>query len=71
MDRGYLDFEWLHTLHQVGAFFVTRAKSNSKFKRLLSQPVDRSAGLICDQLVEVTGFTPTRAIPSGFAASCI
>lgn len=28
MDRGYLDFERLHTLHQASAFFVTRAKSN-------------------------------------------
>src|SRR5208283_3820714 len=28
MDRGYIDFARLHTLHQAGAFFVTRAKSN-------------------------------------------
>jgi hypothetical protein len=28
MDRGYLDFERLHVLHQAGAFFVIRAKSN-------------------------------------------
>jgi hypothetical protein len=29
MDRGYLDFERLHALHQAGSFFVTRAKSTS------------------------------------------
>jgi hypothetical protein len=28
MDRGYIDFARLHTLHQAGALFVTRAKSN-------------------------------------------
>jgi hypothetical protein len=28
MDRGYIDFARLHVLHQAGAFFVTRAKSN-------------------------------------------
>lgn len=28
MDRGYLDFERLHTLHRAGSFFVTRAKAN-------------------------------------------
>src|ERR671919_1986669 len=28
MDRGYLDFERLYTLHQAGAFFVIRAKAN-------------------------------------------
>jgi hypothetical protein len=28
MDRGYVDFSRLHAMHQAGAFFVTRAKSN-------------------------------------------
>jgi len=63
MDRGYLDFERLYALTQAGAFFVTRAKANSKFKRLLSQPVDRSTGLICDQLVELTVFYSHQAYP--------
>ena len=63
MDRGYLDFERLYALTQAGAFFVTRAKANSKFKRLLSQPVDRSTGLICDQLVELTVFYSHRGYP--------
>ena len=63
MDRGYLDFERLYALHQVGAFFVTRAKSNSKFKRLLSRAVDRSTGLICDQVVEPTVFYSRQGYP--------
>jgi Domain of unknown function (DUF4372)/Transposase DDE domain len=63
MDRGYLDFERLFVLNQAGAFFVTRAKSNSKFKRLLSRPVDRSTGLICDQLVELTVFYSHQGYP--------
>lgn len=63
MDRGYLDFERLYLLHQAGAFFVTRAKSNFRFKRLLSQPVDRSSGLICDQLVELEGFYSHQGFP--------
>ena len=63
MDRGYLDFERLYTLHQAGSFFVTRAKSNSKFRRLVSRPVDRSTGLICDQSVELTVFYSHRGYP--------
>ncbi len=63
MDRGYLDFERLYRLHQAKAFFVTRAKSNSKFKRVLSLPVDRSTGLICDQLVELTVFYSHQGYP--------
>ena len=59
MDRGFLDFERLYRLHQAGSFFVTRAKSNTKAQRRYSRPVDRSTGLICDQIVFLTGkFTP-------------
>ena len=63
MDRGYLDFERLYTLHQAGSVFVTRAKSNSKFRRLVSRPVDRSTGLICDQVVELTVFYSHQGYP--------
>ena len=56
MDRGYVDFERLHRLHEAGSFFVTRAKSNLKAQRRYSRPVDRSTGLICDQSVVLTGF---------------
>lgn len=54
MDRGYLDYTRLHRLSQAPAFFVTRAKSNFKCRRLYSHPVDRSTGLICDQSVLLT-----------------
>jgi hypothetical protein len=63
MDRGYLDFERLHVLHQTGSFFVTRAKSNFKCKRIYSHPVDRSTGLICDQTIELTVFYSQRGYP--------
>jgi hypothetical protein len=54
MDRGYLDYSRLYCLSQVAAFFVTRAKSNLKCRRVYSHPVDRSTGLICDQSVLLT-----------------
>jgi hypothetical protein len=69
MDRGYIDFERLHRLHEAGSFFVTRAKSNLKAQRRYSHPVARSTGLICDQTIVLTGFysrqdfaTPLRRI---------
>lgn len=49
-DRGYLDFKRLYKFTQKKAFFVTRAKDNTRFRRLYSRPVDRSTGLICDQI---------------------
>jgi len=55
-DRGYIDFARFYRIHQSLAFFVTRAKSNFVFKRLYSQPVDKSTGVRSDQIIMVTGF---------------
>ena len=63
MDRGYLDYARLHTLHRAGSFFVTRARSNFKFKRVSSQPVDRKTGLICDQVVQLVWFYSKQGYP--------
>lgn len=51
MDRGFLDFERLYRFHLEGAFFVIRPKANTKLTRRSSLPVDRQAGLLCDQIV--------------------
>ena len=51
MDRAYIDFSRLHTLHQQGAFFVVRAKDNLRFKRLYSAPKDKKAGIRADQTI--------------------
>jgi hypothetical protein len=45
MDRGYVDFARLYVLHQAGAFFVTRAKSNLKAHRVYSARTDRTTGV--------------------------
>lgn len=63
MDRGYMDFSRLHALHEAGAFFVTRAKSNLDAHRVYSAPVDRSAGLICDQTIALDGPQTRRDYP--------
>ncbi len=63
MDRGYLDFDGLFTLHQVGAFFVTRAKSNTDFRRIYSAPNNRAQGIICDQTIALSGFYSHQRYP--------
>jgi hypothetical protein len=55
MDRGYLHFERLYVLQQASAFFVTRAQSDTRFRRLYSHPVDKSTGLGCDQTIVLSG----------------
>ena len=65
MDRGYLDFRRLYVIHQAQAFFVTRAKSNTQFKRRYSNPVDRtSTAVICDQIGVLTVFYSSKDYPA-------
>ena len=54
MDRGFLDFSRLHAITRASAFFVIRAKSNLKSRRLYSHPVDKSTGVVCDQSILLT-----------------
>jgi len=63
MDRGYLDFARLYLVHQAGAFFVTRAKSNMNARRVYSAPTDRDTGVICDQTIALNGFYVAQDYP--------
>jgi transposase len=63
MDRGYIDFARLHTLHQAGAFFVTRAKSNLNAHRIYSAPTDRTTGVIADQTIALDGPRTSQDYP--------
>jgi IS4 transposase len=63
MDRGYLDFARLYKINQASAFFVTRTKTNFSRKRLYSLPVDKSAGVQCDQIVLLKGYYAKKDYP--------
>jgi len=63
MDRGYVDFERLFALHQAGSFFVIRAKTNTRYERRYSHPVDKSTDVKADQTIVLTGVTTRIAYP--------
>lgn len=63
MDRGYLDFARLYTMHQAGAFFVTRAKSNFNARRVYSAKVDKATAVVCDQSVALNGIKVAKDYP--------
>jgi IS4 transposase len=64
LGRGYLDFKRLFAIHQSHAFFVTRAKSNTQFKRRYSHPVDRAnSNLVFDQTGVLTVFYSSQDYP--------
>src|SRR5699024_5000710 len=63
MDRGYVDFARLFALHLAGSFFVIRAKSNTKYRRRYSHPVETSRGVQCDQTIVLTGVNTATGYP--------
>jgi hypothetical protein len=63
MDRGYLDFARLYTVHQAPAFFVIRAKKNLQFRRQYSQPIDKNTGVRSDQTGFLTGQHTSKRYP--------
>jgi Domain of unknown function (DUF4372)/Transposase DDE domain len=63
IDRGYIDFARLHGLTESCAYFITRSKSNMQFDRLLSQDVDKNCGILCDQIIRLSGFYSSQHYP--------
>jgi len=60
MDRAYIDFKRLYFLNQYVAFFVVRAKRNLNFRRISSKKVDKSTGVLCDQIIVLTGIKTSK-----------
>jgi len=62
-DRGYVDFSRLHTITKRSAYFVIRAKSSLKYRRIYSGKVDKSTGVVYDQIGKLTGFYTAKDYP--------
>ena len=63
MDRAYLDYGRLYSIHLAYAFFIVRAKVNTKWRRIYSQPVDKQSGVKCDQIIVFTGYYAYKDYP--------
>lgn len=63
MDKAYVDFQRLFRLNSQGAYFVTRAKENMRFKRIYSSPVDQAAGVIYDQIGKLEAYNSKKSYP--------
>lgn len=62
-DRGYVDYKRLYEITKLKAYFVIRAKSNMKFNRMYSKSVDKSTGVLYDQIGKLTGFYTCKDYP--------
>ena len=63
VDKGYIDFKRLFRIHQAGAFFVTRLKDNTCYRVVESRTTKKTLGVICDQIICLTGSKTSTAYP--------
>lgn len=64
MDRGYVDYTWFKQLNDKGIYFVTRLKSNAKYRVIERHDVRKSSGVTSDQTIEFTGTQVAKSCPS-------
>jgi hypothetical protein len=63
LDRGYIDFKRLYTIHTANAYFIIRAKKNLRFKRIISNVVDKTSNVGCDQVIKLAGSVVSKDYP--------
>ena len=63
VDRGYNDYRWYNQLTEKGIFFVTRIKTNAKYRVVERRKVLKSKGLTSDQTIEFTGVQTKKKCP--------
>lgn len=66
MDRGFIDFSRLYSIHIQLAYFVTRAKTNFKFKRIYSAKTNKEQGILVDQTIKLVNYYPSKQYPEKF-----
>lgn len=54
LDRGYVDFAWLYSLHQQGVGFVTRLPRHVRYQVVQKNPVPADTPVQADQTIRLT-----------------
>jgi hypothetical protein len=64
MDKAYIDFKALYRIHELGAFFVSRAKSTMDYSVIDNNlDIDESAGVRSDKTIQLKGYKSKRLYP--------
>ncbi len=70
MDRGYLDYAWLHELDKQGVYFVIRSKRNMCYRTIKRLKKVKGTGITSDQYILLTSqrgsHYPTRLRRVGY-----
>jgi hypothetical protein len=54
LDRGYVDFAWLHSLHRQGVGFVTRLPGNIRYQVVQENPGPADSSVLADQVIRLS-----------------
>lgn len=64
MDKAYIDFKALYHLHELGAFFISRAKTTMNYSVIENNfNIDESTGLRSDKIIELNGYKSKQLYP--------
>ena len=63
MDRGYVDYDLFDYWTGEGVWFVTRAKSNMKYRVVETRDVPERGNILRDEVIEFTGYDASRKCP--------
>lgn len=54
-DKGFVDYAWFGSLIPKGIFFVTRLKTNARYKVVERRKTNKNNGITSDQIIQLTG----------------
>jgi hypothetical protein len=64
MDKAYIDFKALYHLHELGALFISRAKSTMDYSVIENYfNIDENTGLRSDKTIELNGYKSKQLYP--------
>lgn len=64
MDKAYIDFISLYSMHKAGAFFVTRAKVSLDYSAIeINFNIDETTGLRSDKIIKLDGYKSKQLYP--------
>jgi hypothetical protein len=55
IDKGYTDYGWYKQLTEKGIYFVTRQRTNAKYRVVERRGANGAQGVTSDQVIELTG----------------
>jgi len=63
IDRAYIDYAWLYSLHRQGVWFVTRLKSNACYEVIEDWEITATDAVLADQVICLSSDRGLAAYP--------